>query len=75
MKSNQTTMLCVGKPLLAHKDDPNAHAIQSVLDFIGAEVGLQEHLLRVKLGGIPPLYLQEKSLRDPLASGSIQANH
>ena len=47
-------MLCVGKPLVAHKDDPNAHAIQSVLDFIGAEVGLQEHLLRVKLGGIPP---------------------
>ena len=25
-------MLCVGKPLVAHKNDPNAHAIQSVLD-------------------------------------------
>ena len=27
---------------MAHKDDPDAHAIESVLDFIGAEVGLQE---------------------------------
>ena len=48
-------MLCVGKPLAAHKYDPDAHAIQSVLDFIGAEIDLQD-ILQVKLGSTP-LYI------------------
>ena len=47
MKSNETTMFCAGKPLAAHKHGPDAHAIQTVLDLIGAEVCLQD-ILQIK---------------------------
>ena len=47
MKSNETTMFCAGKPFAAHKHGPDAHAIQIVLDFICAEVCLQ-NILQIK---------------------------
>ena len=47
MKSNETTVFCAGKPLAAHKNGPDAHAIQTVLDFIGVEVCLHD-ILQIK---------------------------
>ena len=52
--------LCPGKPLVVHKGDPDAHAIQSVLGFVGAEVALQEPLISRAKASI--LLNAEKSL-------------